>query len=110
MGYIKHNAMVLTSWEGGHIQQAHKAANEILGDEIVSDLVGPLANGQRSFFIAPDGSKEGWQESDDYDSKRNAFIAWLKEKNLYVEWVHLSIGSDNEEDTEILEIGKYREE
>jgi hypothetical protein len=35
-------------------------------------------NSTRSFLVAPDGSKEGWEESDKGDQRREEFVEWLR--------------------------------
>ncbi len=76
MGYIKHNAIIVTSWDGDKIAEAHKKAREIF--EWVSEISPSAINGYRSFFVPPDGSKEGWPESFNGDNDRKEFIKWCK--------------------------------
>ena len=45
---------------------------------LVSEVVPTRRNGGGSFFIAPDGSQEGWEESDRGDQQRDVFVRWLK--------------------------------
>ncbi|WP_182006293.1 hypothetical protein [Priestia aryabhattai] len=75
MGYMRHNAIVVTGdgYEGAQIKlnKVYEQAKEIFGD-LVSNMIDGKTNGIRSFFIAPDGSKEGWDVSDLYNSKREA--------------------------------------
>jgi len=90
MGYIKHHAIiVIDSGYGDGIVAAHAealrvfAASEGLGGRVMASVVGPIisspVNGYRSFYIAPDGSKEGWSDSDAGDVARDQLIAWLGE-------------------------------
>lgn len=100
MGYIRHHAIVVTS-HGDHAFNAHRKAVLIFG-HLVSNIIDSEFNGYMSFFIAPDGSKEGWSDSDDYDSKRNEFISWIK-SNVYedgsnsISYAMLYYGDDNGE-------------
>ncbi|MGI9410256.1 MAG: hypothetical protein ACR2OV_09295, partial [Hyphomicrobiaceae bacterium] len=44
----------------------------------VSEVLRSIVNGYRTFLIPPDGSKEGWAESEEEDERRNSFVAWLE--------------------------------
>lgn len=80
MGYIRHNAIVVTG--GGYPEadekfyKAHKKAKELF-DSLVSEVIEGLTNGYKSFFIAPEGSKEGWSLSDIYDLKRHEIASFI---------------------------------
>lgn len=95
MGYMCHHTIVVTSWHEESIDEAHTKAEKIFG-ESVSKIVEGCINSQYSFFIAPDGSKEGWPESDEGDERRESFIAWMTSHTgpLYVDWVELQFGDD----------------
>ena len=101
MGYHIHHAIVVTSWQTKGINEAHRLALRHFGvSSIVSPLRGGLTNGYESFFVAPDGSKEGWPESDDMDIKRTEFKAALRElarRDLWVSWVEVAFGGDEPE-------------
>ena len=77
MGYIKHHAIVVTSYHNDDIKKAKKKANKIFGKHYVSKIIITEVNGYHSFFISPDGSKEGWGESNDGDENREKFVEWL---------------------------------
>lgn len=95
MGYIAHNAIVVTCWSDETIEAAADYARG-LGFEVA----GPTAdkcNGYRSILLAPDGSKEGWQTSEYGDKRRDAFVAWMKQQtDHYFEWVEVRYGNDDE--------------
>jgi hypothetical protein len=67
----------VTASYGDHAEKAHAAASAIFPKGQVSNLSPPLVNGARSFCVFPDGSKEGWGESEKGDADRSRFIAWL---------------------------------
>lgn len=73
MGYIRHHSIVVTSWDDVKFNKIYIKARSIFGS-LVSDIIQSNINGYKSFFIAPDGSKEGWEESNTGDIKRNTFI------------------------------------
>jgi hypothetical protein len=103
MGYIKHNAIIVTSFDLDQIKQCHKNAIDIFFDDhlkaapLVSDILEGVINNQYSIFIAPDGSKEGWPESDEHDLKRESFIDWIKKNDMYVDYIEVRFGGDDYE-------------
>ena len=109
MGYMRHHAIVVTSWNSDAIAKAHAEATRVFnviaglpGDDLaecVSPVVGSAVNGYRSFFIAPDGSKEGWATSDVGDGARAEFVAWLdaqqyEDRSAYLNWVEVQYGDE----------------
>ena len=94
MGYIKHNAIIVTSW-GDDINKAKIKADKIFGEEFVSEVIESKVNGDKSFFIPPDGSKEGWESSDEGDMNRAEFVEWCKGKSI--DYIEISYGGDEPE-------------
>lgn len=78
MGYIKHHTIIVTTY-GEYVETAHDKAIELF-DGLTSNIVKGKINGYSSFFIAPDGSKEGWDESNKFDELRKTFIDWVNEQ------------------------------
>ena len=70
-------------------------------DPRVSSVVASPINSYWSFLVAPDGSKEGWGDSDKGDEQRKEFIAWMRkgraEDKLYLDWVCVQYGDDERE-------------
>lgn len=105
MGYIKHNAIICTTWKKEDATEAQAMAKKLLSENesngagLVSELVEYAANVGYSFFIAPDGSKEGWEPSCNFDESRNKFLNWLDESDNYCEYVEVCFGGDDEHDT-----------
>lgn len=93
MGWIRHHGIVVTGC-GAHIEVAHAQAVSIFPE--VSALIGGRMNGYESFFIPPDGSKEGWKDSQDGDGERDKFIAWLTAEYRGVDWFEYSNDVDND--------------
>jgi len=105
MGTIHHNAVIVTGWNE-HVDLAREKALDLWAeafadDEIVTpegarslvgEVVDGLTNGYRTFFIAPDGSKEWWSTSDAVNGARNAFLTWLRESELYLDYVMVGYG------------------
>lgn len=56
---------------------AHEKATDLL-NYLVSEIKESVINKYWSFCVFPDGSKEGWEESDEYDKRRDLFVKWLE--------------------------------
>ncbi len=101
MGYIRHHAIAVTAISKENINEAYKNAIEIFGKELVTEIKTSVINKYYSFFVAPDGSKEGWEESDKYDKKRKEFIEWIKKVNkkynICLSYCEFYYGDDNGE-------------
>jgi hypothetical protein len=98
MGYERHHAIVLTSWNEAKLTEAHAKAVEL--GCTVSEITAEVVNGYRSFFVAPDGSKEGWDGSAEGWRRRCALIDWLRSTyarpdGQYIDWVEVQYGDDN---------------
>jgi hypothetical protein len=98
MGYVKHNSIIVTDWKEERIVILHKKAQKIFGKHarLVSNIVVSERNGYASFFIAPDGSKEGWDVSQDMDDAREKFIKWLQRKHPGVDYIEVRYGGDDD--------------
>lgn len=98
MGYMRHDAIVVTSWKRDALEAAVQKARDF-GLEVL----GPSAeviNGISTFLVCPDGSKEGWDESDEFDGKRAQFLEYLngeryEDNSSCLSWVALAYGSDD---------------
>lgn len=97
MSYEKHNAIVITGSDSSLISAAAAKA-----EELYLQVLGPseaVVNGFRSILICPDGSKEGWEESDIGDKRRADFKAWLNSRRFedgstQLHWVEVEYSSD----------------
>src|SRR4030042_6413996 len=74
MGSMRHHAIIVTSFQGEITDKAYKQAKLIFRD--VSQVFISPVNSYFTFFIPPDGSKEGWPESDVGDKQRDTFMDW----------------------------------
>jgi hypothetical protein len=97
MGYLAHRALIVT---GDHKQivEAHAKAVELCSD-LVSSIVPGRVNGDSSFMVAPDCSKEGWADSERGDEERTAMTEWLEStrQRLWLDWVVVRFGGDDPE-------------
>jgi len=94
MGYIAHHAMVITGWDDDTTERAHSFCTEL------GLKPGPITEVQvnlyRSFFVPPDGSKEGWETSDERDEARREFRRYLR-ATRGLDWAEVRFGGDNPE-------------
>ena len=102
MGYMRHHAIIVTSERTPPIVNAVVKAVEIFGPALVTPLTVAVINNSRSFMVAPDGSKEGWPESDQGDSQRDRFIQYLRstyhdDGSSSLDWVEVQFGDDDKE-------------
>ncbi len=90
MGTMSHDAIIVVGYSKNDVMLAQTAVLRLAAtptdgaqpmQECWSDLVSPLMssvmNAYASFYIAPDGSKEGWGTSDRGDQFRESVIAEL---------------------------------
>ena len=98
MGYIKHHAIVVTGWQEGSLEVVKNRAKN-LGLQAIGPST-PAMNGYYSILICPDGSKEGWDDSDLGDIRRSRFLEWLDSQRYLdrtpeLEWVEVSFSNDD---------------
>jgi hypothetical protein len=90
MGTIWHNAIVITSSETNELAAVWNKAVELFGP-LASPVIKSSCNGYFSFFIAPDGSKEGWPESDDMNQRRAALCKFIS-ACTHIKYVDVGFG------------------
>lgn len=118
MGYMCHHAIIVSCWNTDALEKARAKAIALFTDpglagddalmghdfgQLVSPVLNSVINHERTFFIAPDGSKEGWITSDHGDRCRDAFIAWLdlqryEDGGSALKWALVQYGDDNQDD------------
>lgn len=104
MGYMRHHAIIVTSWQSDLLEAARAEAVRIFESEGLGMLVSPVVpaaiNGEGSFLVAPDGSKEGWADSDAGDRCRAVLTSWLRQQayddgSTSLQWVEVQFADDN---------------
>lgn len=98
MGYIRHNAIVVTTWKAEGARKAIEKARELCCQVAVQGA--ESINGYTTFVIVPDGSKEGWDASIEGDKRRNEFVKWISEQcyedgSSWYEWAEIAYGNDD---------------
>ena len=89
MGTIIHHAIVATTWQP---DEDFSELVALVGDRGKCWVCPPVVNNYRTFFLAPDGSKENWPPSDDGDALRNEVVAWLEREDFYGDWCEIAMG------------------
>jgi hypothetical protein len=98
MGFIRHDAIIVTAQD---VTEALCKAAEI-GLATSRITLSPM-NGFESFLIAPDGSKEGWEDSNEGDAMRGEWIAWAKGNGDGICWAHVSYGGDEPDSARLVD-------
>ena len=106
MGYMRHHAFVVTGSSGQETTTEEAHAEALRLDLNPTNIVACRVNGYCSFLIPPDGSKEGWEESDEGNAKRWAFFNWLvahcyEDGSSPFQWAEIQYG-DEEHDNRIV--------
>jgi len=93
MGMIIHHAIIVTA-DMADIDPIRSVAAG-LGLTVTEAIHSPV-NGYATFMVAPDGSKEGWEISNEHDELRAAFREILKRDFARgTQWVEVSYGDDS---------------
>lgn len=93
MGYIRHHAMIITDCDLEKIRDIHRFAT--LCSLNPTSIMDSPVNGYRTFFIPPDGSKEGWEPSNEGDEERKRFKQFIRKRHPYCDWTEISYGGDD---------------
>jgi len=100
MGYMRHHAILVSTYLRGNLRRARAEAKS-LGLRY-TDIVESRLNNVVTFAVVPDGSKEGWPDSDAGDTARDKFIAWLDQQRYedgssWFEWAEVQYGDENDD-------------
>lgn len=81
MGVINHNTIVATTWSGEEVNHINSWINTL--DHRHKSLFVTCNNifGDTTIIMIPDGSKEGWEESNKCDELRGEFIKVLESRS-----------------------------
>lgn len=101
MGYRRHHAIIVTTYNYTLAHSAYVAAESIFG-AVLSALLDSRVNEYYTFIVPPDGSGEDFDESDAGDDRRDQFIEWLDAQRFEdgsspYTWVEVQYGDDEDE-------------
>jgi len=96
---MKHHAIIVTSFDKYLATKTHKRAKQLLGS-LVTSLKMSTSNAYYSFAVLPDGSKEGWPESNMADDSRNTLWGFIRKQRYedgsnVLEAVEVSFDEEN---------------
>lgn len=108
MGYMVHHGIIVTCSDKKRARAVCKQAKEIFGETFKA--VESAINSYYTILIPPDGSKDGWSESEAGNVCRESFIEWLRQQkhedgSSPYTYAHVQYG-DDEGDNKILETEK----
>lgn len=97
MGYIKHHAIIVTTWSPERMKTLTDYLDGTTARYSAQDKAS--TNGYLSAILFPDGSKEGWTDSDIDDDIRDELVGWLKSQchedgSSWFEWAEFGYGND----------------
>lgn len=85
MGTTNHNAIIATTYKDEEIERIKEWRKQHI-EYRPYFIFGPRAtNNYQTVVLVPDGSNEGWQESDAFDALRRDFVFQL-EKGNFEDW------------------------
>lgn len=100
MGEIVHHAIIVIGHHHDKMVELREKCDQIF-DKIfdpthcmVTPVIQTPVNSYYTFYISPDGSKEGWAPSDACDDARSE-IKTLIDKTEYVKYAELIVEADN---------------
>jgi len=106
VGFIKHQAVVAVVADYGtnthDLDELRALLHEIRfhfdtgADTLLLGPADAIINGYSTFVLAPDGSKEGWADSDLGDRAREAFVSYFQTHCQCAAIVEVSFGEDYE--------------
>jgi hypothetical protein len=100
MGIENHNAILATTWDKEYVEIIRAWVEELKCERLLPSFHDPrslfvfgpeLINGYTTVVMLPDGSKEGWAESDYVDELRDRFIERLEEEDKW-DWIEVGYG------------------
>lgn len=95
MGWDRHHAIIVTGFDHERVANAHRYAVDT--GATVTDLILSPLNNWESFVVMPDGSKEGWADSDLGDRRRATIVEYLRQPDNWLDWVEVQYGDDAKE-------------
>ena len=105
MGHYRHHVIIIVPETEAVSKRIYKKAVSLFGKNMVSKPLSSPINGYKTIYIGPDGAKEGSEESDEYDKKRERFLNYLNFNKSVNEsaYVVMTMGRDSNLDTDIEE-------
>jgi len=98
MGFFNHQAIIVICSNGELAKEVHKKAVEMY--PYTTELLVTKVNAYYSFMLGPDGSKEGWKDSNEGEKLREEFVEYLKHMNIVLnkwglQWCAINFPEDD---------------
>jgi hypothetical protein len=91
MGMINHNVVIATGWQESDFEEITTWINQLKEkDQKLFTVSQKQINGYFTIYCGPDGSKEGWDDSNRGDDIREKFI--FKLNKGYWSWIEVGYG------------------
>lgn len=96
MGTMNHNAIIASTWSKERADNFQAWINKHLNPDLVLRSL-PQVNDYQTFVFVPDGSKEGWEDSDTADGLRDLLVERLAQDDYEDgsspwDWVEVGFG------------------
>ena len=93
MGLVQHHALIATTSWDERIEKAKAWIDLLEPEDREFFLISPVGvNGETSIVLFPDGSKEGWPQSEQGDVRREQFIEQVLKKDPGWMWIEGTFG------------------
>lgn len=92
MGIINHNAVIASTWDEHSFEMMERwiaGLTAVQAEHFV--CAGPFVDNCHTIVLVPDGSKENWAWSDNFDVLRDRFVVRLSQSE-YWKWVEVGFG------------------
>jgi len=95
VSYVRHEAIVVSSWNRDGVKAAHELAAS-LPDLQPTPIV---KHGETwTFLIPPEGSKAGWLQAQRAAADRETWRRLIKQRELFISWVCVRYPGIGDED------------
>ena len=105
MGYERNHAIIVSAWDGrlDDLQSARRSIAKQTAFRPTNITHDGRGLGYHSFLVPPDGSKEGWEDSDVGDRDRDKVVKILRKHEFEdgsnpLHWVEVQYHDDNGDD------------
>lgn len=92
MGDIIHKTISVTSWDKASVERAQSKSNEL--GLITTAIHEGLVNGYHSFFVVSSGSKEVWDDENEYEDKRRKLCVYMRTMCRNLSWCESVFGHE----------------
>lgn len=101
MGHVIHQQLIVVSAFEDELESAHKRAEQLFGEGVVSPVLQAATNGFRSFFVGTSGSKDGWGAATNHDNRMWELVRFIEDINVrregrFIRFHEVRVSEDDE--------------